>query len=114
MSSTVDVHYEDGSGRAYAFKTQLTGLTEGDAVLVKDRHGIHVAAVVQQPSKTPEKASAWAFQKVDFEALRRAERHDRVLSELKAKVDENQTLQLAYMLADSNPEIMALIKELEA
>ncbi|QHB47206.1 hypothetical protein SEA_APPLECIDER_37 [Arthrobacter phage AppleCider] len=114
MTTTVDVHYEDGSGRSYAFKTTITGLTENDAVLVKDRSGIHVAAVVRSPSLNPTKATAWAFQKVDLEAIERAERHDKVFAQIKAKVAERQTMDLAYQLAEQDPEIMALIKELEA
>ncbi|ATW58750.1 hypothetical protein KDJ07_gp36 [Arthrobacter phage Urla] len=114
MTTTVDVHYEDGSGRAYAFKTQIPGLTEGDAVLVKDRSGIHVAAVVRSPSLNPGKATAWAFQKVDLDALKRCENRDRVLGLIKIKVAERQTLDLAYKLAEQDPELLALVQELEA
>ncbi|AYD81731.1 hypothetical protein Moki_35 [Arthrobacter phage Moki] len=112
MTTTVDVHYEDGSGRVYAFKTQLPALNVGDAVLVKDRSGIHVAAVANYPSLTPGKATAWAFQKVDLGAIEEAERKDRILSQIKAKVAERQTLDLAYQLAEQDPEMMKLIEEL--
>ncbi|AOZ65137.1 hypothetical protein KDI99_gp38 [Arthrobacter phage Greenhouse] len=112
MTTTVDVHYEDGSGRSYAFKTTIPGLVEGDAVLVKDRSGIRVVAVVRSPSLTPGKATAWAFQKVDLEAIERCERHERIYQQIKAKVAEKQTLDLAYQLAEQDPEMMKLIEEL--
>ncbi|WAB09086.1 hypothetical protein SEA_CHRIDISON_33 [Arthrobacter phage Chridison] len=114
-TSTVDVRYsQHGTGSpSYAFKTELA-LEVGDLVLVKDRGGVNLGTVVRYPSNRPHKATSWAFQKVDTEAVERAERKDRALAELKAKVEEQQTVKLAYMLADQDPEIAALIKELEA
>ncbi|ASR83770.1 hypothetical protein KDJ04_gp37 [Arthrobacter phage Nubia] len=113
MTTTVDVMFQ-GNYKEYAFKTLVPGLVEGDAVLVKTRNGISIATVTSSPSRTPRNATAWAFQKVDAEALERAERRERALAELKTKVEEQQVMQLAYLLAEKDPSILALVKELEA
>ncbi|ALY08572.1 hypothetical protein BENNIE_35 [Arthrobacter phage Bennie] len=114
MTTTVDVQYRENGhhSRSYAFKTQLA-LQPEDLVLVKDRSGIHLAVVTAFPSENPSKASAWAFQRVDMEAIERAERRDKVLDQIKAKVAERQTLDLAYQLAEQDPEMMKLIQELD-
>ncbi|ALY09992.1 hypothetical protein FDH62_gp34 [Arthrobacter phage Pumancara] len=114
-NTTADIRYDHhGSGSpSYAFKTELE-LEVGDHVLVKDRGGIHLGKVVRVPSTRPHKATAWAFQKVDLAAAERAERKGQVLDELKTKIEEQQTMQLAYLLAEKDPTILALIKELEA
>ncbi|ALY09817.1 hypothetical protein FDH61_gp35 [Arthrobacter phage Preamble] len=116
MTTTVDVQYPENGhhSRSYAFKTQLAGLQPEDLVLIKDRSGIHIGIVTAFPSENPQKATAWAFQKVDTEAIKQAERRDKVYAQIKAKVAERQTLDLAYQLAEQDPEIMALIKELES
>ncbi|ALY08820.1 hypothetical protein SEA_NANCIA_35 [Arthrobacter phage Nancia] len=115
MTTTVDVQYpENGhASRSYAFKTQLV-LEPGDLVLVRDRSGVHITLVTAFPSETPQKATRWAFQRVDMDALDRCERRDKVLEQIKAKVAERQTLDLAYTLAEQDPEMMKLVKELEA
>ncbi|AZF98436.1 hypothetical protein SEA_BIGMACK_35 [Arthrobacter phage BigMack] len=115
MSTTVDVQYPENGhhSRSYAFKTQLA-LQPEDLVLVADRGGIHLAVVTASPSENPQKATAWAFQKVDTDALERCVRRDKVLEQIKTKVAERQTLDLAYHLAEQDPEMMKLVKELEA
>ncbi|ALY10057.1 hypothetical protein SEA_SAVAGE2526_38 [Arthrobacter phage Savage2526] len=115
MTTTVDVQYpENGhASRSYAFKTQLS-VQPGDLVLIKDRSGVHIGLVTASPSENPQKATRWAFQRVDTEAIERCERRDKVLDQIKAKVAERQTLDLAYHLAEQDPEMMKLVKELEA
>ena len=117
--SIVNVVFKTAT-REYSYLTDLD-LSEGDYVVVDTPNGFEVVKVVGTRGITSNqcaKASKWIVQKIDVTDYE-AKKATRVIiqeikNKLKQRKDDMEEIMLYKKLANTDPEIGALIKELES
>lgn len=104
------------SGRDYDFKNDIEVLAIGDMVVVDTVNGVAVATVVgiKDISKT---ATKWVIQKVDLDAHKARLAQDKIVIELKAKMEarrkELEEVNIYRILAKEDNSMAELLAQLD-
>lgn len=102
----------------YSYKTTMSALKIGDDVVVETRYGPAVARVATKPTLSKDnKATAWAFQRVEPDILKeireKEERKQEIIDKLERMADEQNRMLVYERLAATNSLAGDLLDELK-
>lgn len=100
--------------KVYEFFTDLADLVDGDDVVVRCSTGLQIGYVVSEPNENySSRANAWVIDKIDFSAENKRKVKAELEAQLKRAIEETSVLERAKQLAALNPNLAALIAQLE-